>query len=300
MPAEPITNLASLTMTGTAGSSDAVTMTTGNGTLYSMSQASVLGLSAGWSTAEFNVFGNANGTEAVLNNGASIVVQTLTDSVSPTTNAPTCSSAGFTGETNNLNLVAGSCCAFGGDVPGIQFTESNVSGATAQACPASATSLVAMQSLPPSIFVRSTGEADIVEQGPNDSLMYRYAWPGTAWSTATIAGNGSIFSAPSIYVRSTGEADVVAEGPNNTLVYYYAFPGGGWSETTIAGAGTTFSAPHIFVRSTGEADVVAEGPNNTLQYYFAFPGTAWNGTQIAGARTTFSSPSVFSSLDGRG
>jgi hypothetical protein len=135
VPAEPVTDLGNLTLIGQAGSTDTVSMSIGNDTLYAMSQASVLGLSKGWSSAEFNIVGDGNGSQAAFNSGASIVVQTLTDSVSPTTSAPGCQSGGTTGETNNLNLVPGSCCPVGGSSPAIQFLQSDVSGATAQACP---------------------------------------------------------------------------------------------------------------------------------------------------------------------
>src|SRR5215469_11850496 len=38
----------------------------------------------------------------------------------------------------------------------------------------------------PSIFVRSTGEADIVAQGPNNFLWYHWAFPGKNWLHASI------------------------------------------------------------------------------------------------------------------
>jgi hypothetical protein len=134
-PSAPITDLANLALIGNAGALDTVSMTFGNDTLYAVSQASVLGLNKGWTTAEFNVVGDGGGSEATFNSGATIVVQTLTDSASGSTSAPTCDSEGFTGETNNLNLVAASCCAVSGSSPEIQFTQSNVAGAKGQACP---------------------------------------------------------------------------------------------------------------------------------------------------------------------
>jgi hypothetical protein len=145
----------------------------------------------------------------------------------------------------------------------------------------------------PAIFVRSTGEADVVRQGADGSLVYDWAMPGGAWNTHEIAGPNTTFSPASIYVRSTGEADVVAMGPNNSLMYYYAFPGGGWSQAQIAGAGTTFSAPQIVVRSTGEADIVAMGASGSLDYYYATPGSAWHQFTIAGSGSTFSAPAIF-------
>ncbi len=140
----------------------------------------------------------------------------------------------------------------------------------------------------PSIFVRPNGEADIVVQGPNNSLMYYHATPGSGWTASEVAPAGTTFSAPSIYVRSTdpvGEADIVAQGPNNSLMYYFATPGSGWDAIEVAPAGTTYSAPSIDVRSTdpvGEADIVAQGPNNSLKYYYSTPGTPFAAVQVAG------------------
>ncbi len=134
----------------------------------------------------------------------------------------------------------------------------------------------------PAIAVRSTGEADVVALGPNNSLLYYWATPGSQWHSTTIAGSGTTYSAPAIAVRPTGEADVVAMGPNNSLMYYWATPGSKWHSTTIAGSGTTHSAPAIAVRSTGEADVAAMGRYTELMYYWATPGSKWHSTRIAG------------------
>ena len=124
VPAEPITDLPNITMTATAGSVDGLTMTTGDGTIYKYStKTSVLNLdSGGWTAAEFNVFGSSSLQEALFNPGASLTVRLLTESSPTTSLAPTCGSGGFTGETNNF--ILGSCTAFGGATPGIQFTES--------------------------------------------------------------------------------------------------------------------------------------------------------------------------------
>jgi hypothetical protein len=107
MPAEPITALGAMTLTGTAGSADSIVMSVGDGTLYRMSQASVLNLNTGWTSAEFNVFGDGNGSGATFNTGSTIAVQVLTDSTG-SANGPSCESAGYTGETNNLSILPGS------------------------------------------------------------------------------------------------------------------------------------------------------------------------------------------------
>jgi hypothetical protein len=92
-----------------------------------------------------------------------------------------------------------------------------------------------------SVFVRPTGEADVVAQGADDSLWYYWATPGSTWHSGRIAPAGSITSAPSIYVRSTGEADVVASGVGDELLYYYATPGSSWNSTRIPSPTSTIS-----------------------------------------------------------
>ncbi|HZP66777.1 MAG TPA: hypothetical protein VFB32_10740 [Rudaea sp.] len=123
-PDEPITELAKMKMTGSAisGGNDTVTFTHGT-TAYSVSaKDSVVNLASVWKQSEFNIVGNAGGSEAQFNKGASVTVHVaITDG---TSNKPTClANAGSTGETNNLNL--GSCTASAGSTPSIQFTESD-------------------------------------------------------------------------------------------------------------------------------------------------------------------------------
>jgi hypothetical protein len=128
-------NLNHYVLSASAGTSDGVVLSTGNGNLYAYSQQSLFGLKTSWKVAEFNVFGVSHGSQAAFNAGSTVVVRIVTNSATPTTNAPACVTGGFTGETNNLTVVPSSCCPVGGAAPGIQFTESNVAGATAQACP---------------------------------------------------------------------------------------------------------------------------------------------------------------------
>jgi hypothetical protein len=123
----PITDLADLTMSAsvTAGGQDSTTVTY-NGKAYTATVAdSYTEISAGWTEAEFNVFGNAGGSRADFNSGSSVTVKLAVNDASTT--APTCippsSIAGTTGETNNL--TAGSCTGTSGASPYIEFTESN-------------------------------------------------------------------------------------------------------------------------------------------------------------------------------
>jgi hypothetical protein len=120
----PITDLASLKLSGSAtpGGTDAATVTFGTSAYTATVADSLTDIASGWTQGEFNVLGNAGGSKADFNSGASLTVKVaVTDG---TTTAPTCSSPssddGTTGETNNLTL--GKCTT---SSAGIQFTESD-------------------------------------------------------------------------------------------------------------------------------------------------------------------------------
>ena len=123
-PDESPTGLAKYTLTGTAvaGGNDTVVFNSGT-KAYSVTEPdSINDISTVWKQTEFNIVGDAGGSEAQFNKGASITVKiALTDG---STAAPTCvADDGSTGETNNLNL--GSCTASSGTSPSVQFTESD-------------------------------------------------------------------------------------------------------------------------------------------------------------------------------
>jgi len=86
-------------------------------------------LASGWGTAEFNIFGNGGGGQAVFNSGVSITVRTQVDT--GTNIAPDCVPGGSTLETNSLNLVSTPAIVPKAQYPSIVFDESNVSTSTA-------------------------------------------------------------------------------------------------------------------------------------------------------------------------
>ena len=117
-------SLATMTFTGSAVSGGNDTAVFNNGTTaYSFSAPdSVVDIAQVWQQSEFNIVGDAGGSRADFNRGASITVKVaVTDG---STSAPSCvADSGTTGETNNLNL--GSCSTSSGSTPSIQFTESD-------------------------------------------------------------------------------------------------------------------------------------------------------------------------------
>ena len=123
-PDVPATQLGNVKLTGTvtAGGNDTVVFTNGTQAYSSSGKDSVLYLAQVWKVAEWNVVGNAGGSEAKFNSGSSITAKVAVTNGSTT--APACvANSGSTGESNNLNL--GSCSTGGGSTPYIQFTESN-------------------------------------------------------------------------------------------------------------------------------------------------------------------------------
>jgi hypothetical protein len=128
-PDTPITGLGNLQLTGTAASGGNDTVIFFNGTTaYNVTALdSVLKIATVWTQSEFNVVGDAGGSEAIFNTGSVITVNVAALYGSST--APTCASgAGTTGETNNLNLLP--CSATGGTTPSVQFIESLISDPT--------------------------------------------------------------------------------------------------------------------------------------------------------------------------
>jgi hypothetical protein len=124
VPSQPISNLANLSLSGnTNGTLDTVVMSTGSTIVSASTAAGTLSLSAAWNAVEFMIGGNGGGSQATFNTGATLTVKTVTHN--GTTAAPTCLMQGYTGETNNLNLV--SSPAYGiGAAPSLQSVQSNV------------------------------------------------------------------------------------------------------------------------------------------------------------------------------
>ncbi|MFC4034406.1 discoidin domain-containing protein [Streptomyces polygonati] len=124
VPSQPIANLGALSLSGNVtGTTDTVVMTTPGGSLSAATADSTLDLSAAWNAVEFMIGGNGGGSQATFNPGSTITVKTVTHN--GTTNAPTCLTEGFTGETNNLNLVNSAAYAVGAS-PSMESVQSNI------------------------------------------------------------------------------------------------------------------------------------------------------------------------------
>lgn len=136
VPAQTIASLTQLRLAGSANATtDTATLTTGGGTIHSTNQDSVLNLANHWQIAEFNIFGDGNGSSANFNNGSTLIVRTIVQN--GTTNAPTCVNASYTGETNNLSFGP-TAPAASQPGPAIIFMESSAGGAASSCAAATA------------------------------------------------------------------------------------------------------------------------------------------------------------------
>jgi hypothetical protein len=99
--------LATLQFSGTAksGGNDGVSLSVGSGQATVVTGSdSMIDLAKYWNTTEWGVFGDGDGDEAYFGPNTSLEPQTAF-TASSGSSAPTCVSAGTTGETNNLKLT---------------------------------------------------------------------------------------------------------------------------------------------------------------------------------------------------
>jgi hypothetical protein len=193
-PAEPITSLSELKLkgavAGVSAPNDYIAVTTSGGAVNTASGNNYFpDLGSQWQEAEFNVFGDGNGDQAVFNAGTTVVVRTQVDS--GTTSAPGCGGQSFTGESNNLTLVGTPAVVPTSPLPAIVFTESNAAGGTPPTCATSGGGLNCLE-------VSSSGRRDCTDAGGAASTCASATCPGgltlTGGGGACAAGNSKIKS----------------------------------------------------------------------------------------------------------
>ncbi len=254
IPVQTMADLAQISLTGAAslGGMDTLTLMTPTGDLTAMATDSLLGLAQHWQTAEFNIFGDGNSTEANFSSGATIVVKVSVDS--HTTDAPTCVAESFTGETNNLTLVPAAplgCCPYGGASPAIEFLESNA------ASPAATCFSSGLQAFTTLASFNGTGGAN-----PYAGLVQ--ATNGDLYGTTEAGG-------------ANGYGTVFKITPSGTLTTLYSFcsqsgcPDGSYPEGGLVQAtnrdlyGTTYSGG-----ANGGGTIFKITPSGTLTTLYSF------------------------------
>ena len=144
-PAELITSLSQIRVTGGAAGSnpasatDSIAVSVGNHFYTQSGNNYFPDLGSQWQEAEFNVFGDSDGNQAVFNSGATLVVRIAVSS--GTDKGPGCRLTSYTGESTNLTLGNSLPTASPGSAPALVFSATNPAPTGALATCADALSL---------------------------------------------------------------------------------------------------------------------------------------------------------------
>jgi len=186
VPVQPIANLASLRVTGTAnaGGTDTVIMTTAAGDLNAANQDSILNLAGGWQGAEFIIVGDCCGSDATFNAGSTLVVRTTVHHGNTT--GPSCVLEGFTGETNNLTLVGTPAVAMGPS-PAIVSTQSNVAGTPGSCAGAAGIGDTHLRTFGGLFYdFQATGDFVLAQASPDFVVQARQISGAPTWPDASV------------------------------------------------------------------------------------------------------------------
>jgi hypothetical protein len=175
-------------------------------------------LSSNWTEVEFNIFGDGGNAQVGFDPNTTIEVRT---SVASGTNlGPGCALQSFTGESNNLTLVATTSNPAKGSLPSLVFTETNAGNPTQAPC----TSAISLGDTHVHPFNGNTeydfqafGDFLLAEAGPDFMVHTRQVpgppgYPGTATNTAVAVMMGRTRVA--VYLQP---ARLVIDGKTNDL-----------------------------------------------------------------------------------
>jgi len=175
-----------LTGTATTGGNDTVVMTTGSGqaTATSVNSDSMLNLANAWKGVEFTVVGDCCLTQANFSAGTTLKVKTTVHN--GTKIAPSCVVEGFTGETNNLNLVGTPAIGTQGS-PAIVSEQTSNPG-TAASCATAAgigdTHLTTFRNL--LYDFQASGDFELATTGPHFIVQARQVSGAPTWPNAAV------------------------------------------------------------------------------------------------------------------
>lgn len=106
------------------------------------------------------------------------------------------------------------------------------------------------------------------------------------WTTAVLAGPGSVLSRPAMVAGAGGTTQVAVVGPHHSLVLHTGLPGGSWAVQTVSGAGTAYADPSLLAPAGG-LQVATVGPGRTAQVHLAGSsdpaGTGWRVQPLSAA-----------------
>jgi hypothetical protein len=228
-PATPVSSLGSTSLTGSAAgggaTSDSIHIGIGS-TLHAASGNNYFpDLGTQWQAAEFNVFGDGNGSQAVFGNPTTLTVRTAVSS--GTSSGPNCSLQSYTGESSNLTLVNMAPAAAPGSMPALVFTESNAPPSGSAATCADATSvgdthLLTFRGL--YYDFQASGDFVLADRGPSFVVQNRQVsgaptWPNASVNSAVGARMGKTTVAVCLpgRIEVNGKATTINDGTSRTL-----------------------------------------------------------------------------------
>jgi hypothetical protein len=178
---EAITALSGLRVKGavagvTFAQSDGITVTSGGTSNKAPGGNYFPDLNTAWQEAEFNIFGDSSGDQAVLNSTATLVPRIHVDN--GTTVGPPCVIQTFTAESNNLTLANTPPTVAPGPTPALIFSESGqppagATGTCADANSVGDTHLTTFDGL--HYDFQASGDFVLAENGPDFLVQTRQA-----------------------------------------------------------------------------------------------------------------------------
>jgi hypothetical protein len=209
VPNQPITAMGNWTLSGTATTTgDGVGMFDGT-TLRTRTGDNFVNAAAGWTSAEFNVFGPAGGSQANFNAGAQ--ANTRTQIIYGGNAAATCLAQGTTGETNNLSFGPTAPTATGPG-PAVIFTESTAGGATSNCAAAVTVGDTHLQTFEGLFYdFQASGDFTLAEVLPGFAVQTRQVSGAPTWPDASInQAVAARFGKTQVAVCLAGGADTAA------------------------------------------------------------------------------------------
>jgi len=245
VPAQPITNLGQMSLSGTVSATGDNVVFSSGGTAYSRAGDNAVNAAAGWNVAEFNVFGDGGGGQANFNSGSAVVVRTRT--IYGGASAPTCLAQGFTGETNNLSFGP---TAPGSSPPGpaLEFDESSAGGATSNCAGATTVGDTHLTTFSGLLYdFQAQGDFILAQAGPDFVVQARQVSGAPTWP------NASVNRAVATRLGKTRVA--LCAAPERVAVD---------GKPTNLADGQTLSVSGVDVRHTGNAYLVTDETGNSI------------------------------------
>lgn len=205
-----VADLHDMKLTGSAASGGSLMLYVGGSMVSTPGDDILPDLASNWGDAEFNVFGDGGGGQAVFNSGATLVVRTQVETGSNI--LPDCVIGGWTLETNNLNLVSTPTVVPKQQYPSIVFDESNAAGTSSASCSTSVgdTHVTTFDGL--YYDFQASGDFILADAGPDFIVQARQE------SGAKVFNNPNVTMNTAVAVRMGANRIAIYDDPPRVLI----------------------------------------------------------------------------------